>query len=319
MAGLLAVALTASLTAGCTTSDGSRDDGRGQEQPASPGERASESLANGESVLAVKLDNARAALPHTGLNAADIVYVEEVEGGLSRLMAVYAQKLPRAVGPVRSARETDLELLRQFDRPMLAYSGAQGKLKPLIDKAPLQARPAPAGKTSGTYFRWSKRPSPHNLYLRPKRLMPTAPGTDVLTTGFLFGAAPPGGKARASQTVRYPAARFTFTWSRSQDRWLVAMDGKAARTTDGKRVTAGTVIVQYVKVRPSAFHDALGNNTPYTETVGSGKARVLRDGLAYDVQWKRPRASAGTTFTTAAGKPMRFQHGQVWVVLAKAP
>jgi hypothetical protein len=118
--------------------------------------------------------------------------------------------------------------------------------------------------------------------------------------------------------VRYDAANFTFTWSGSQDRWLVGMDGKAARTTDGKRVTAGTVVVQYVKVRRSAFHDALGNNTPYTETVGSGKARVLRDGRSYSATWKRPRATDGTTFRTAAGRPMNFQHGQVWVVFAPA-
>ncbi|KUM78102.1 DUF3048 domain-containing protein [Streptomyces curacoi] len=316
MAGLLAAVLAASLAAGCTTPDGARDDGRGQEQPSSPGERESESRKNGASPLVVKIDNVRAARPHTGLNAADIVYVEEVEGGLSRLMAVYAQKLPKVVGPVRSARESDLELLRQFDRPTLAFSGAQSKLMPLINKAPLRAEPP--GKASDAYFRGSKRPSPHNLYLRPHKLMPSAPGTDALTTGFRFGAAPAGGKAETSRTVRYKLARFTFTWSGSHDRWLVAMDGKAAKTTDGKRVTAGTVVVQDVKVRRSTFHDALGSNTPYTQTVGSGKAKVLRDGRSYDVNWERPKATDGTRFTTRDGKPMNFQHGQVWVVFAKA-
>lgn len=316
MAALLAAALTASLASACTTSGGPRDDGRGQEHPSSPREHESEGRWNDASPLVVKIDNVRAARPHTGLNAADIVYVEEVEAGLSRLMAVYAQKLPKVVGPVRSARESDLELLRQFYRPALAFSGAQGKLMPLINRAPLQAKPPE--KAAGAYFRDGKRPSPHNLYLRPHKLMPSAPGTDALTTGFRFGAAPAGGKAEASRTVRYKLAKFTFTWSGSQDRWLVSMDGKAARTTDGKRVTAGTVVVQYVKVRRSAFHDALGHNTPYTETVGSGRAKVLRDGRAYDVNWKRPKATSGTTFTTRHGKPMNFQHGQVWVVFAKA-
>ena len=320
MAAVLAAVLAASLAAGCTTSDdggrdGTRDDGRGQEQPPAPS--GSKSREDRESILAVKIDNVRAARPHTGLNEADIVYVEQVEGGLSRLMAVYAQKVPKVIGPVRSARESDLELLRQFDRPILAFSGAQSKLLPLIDKAPLQAEPP--GKGSSAYFRSKDRRSPHNLYLRPRQLMPVAPGTNVLTTGFLFGAAPSGGKATASRTVRFEAARYTFTWSRSQDRWLVAMDGKAAVTTDKKRVTAGTVIVQYVKVRESPFHDSTGKHTPYTHTVGSGKATVLRDGLAYDgVNWKRPKASGGTTFTTRDGKPMKFQHGQVWVVLAPA-
>ncbi|MFE7275480.1 DUF3048 domain-containing protein [Streptomyces sp. NPDC057623] len=319
MAGLLAAALTASLAAGCTTSDGRRDDGRGKTPAPSSSNQSgdrNESRADSPSVLAVKIDNARAARSHTGLNAADVVYVEEVEGGLSRLMAVYATKLPESIGPVRSARESDLELLRQFNRPTLAFSGAQGKLLPLIDKAPLQA--VPPEKAAGAYFRGKYRPSPHNLYLRPHRLMASAPGAQALTTGFRFGAAPAGGKATTSQTVRYFAARHTFTWSESRHRWLVAMDGKAAETTDGKPVAAGTVVVQYVKVRKSTFHDSLGKNTPYTETVGSGKARVLRDGRAYDVDWKRPKATDGTTFTTNDGKPVNFQHGQVWVVFANA-
>ncbi|TXS54541.1 DUF3048 domain-containing protein [Streptomyces sp. uw30] len=313
MTGLLAAVMAAALAAGCTTSDGARDDGRGQGRSSAPGD--GESRAKG-AVLAVKIDNSRAARPHTGLNEADIVYVEQVEGGLSRLMAVYAQKLPKVVGPVRSARETDLELLRQFDRPVLAFSGAQGKLLPLIDKAPLQA--APPEKAQDAYFRGNFRPAPHNLYLRPQRLMATAPGTSVLTTGFRFGAAPAGGKTTAVQSVRFKAAQYSFTWSKSRDRWMVGMDGKAAATTDGKRVMAGTVVVQYVKVRKSPFHDKLGNYTPYTETVGSGKARVLRDGRAYDVRWKRPKAADGTTFTTSNGKRMKFQHGQVWVVFATA-
>lgn len=318
MAGLVAAALTASLAAGCTMSGGPRDDGRGRTHPPSSSNEsggANESRANAASVLAVKIDNARAARPHTGLDAADVVYVEQVEGGLSRLMAVYATKLPKTVGPVRSARESDLELLRQFDRPTLAFSGAQGKLLPLIDKAPLQA--VPPGKAADAYIRSKHRPSPHNLYLRPQRLMASAPGAHALTTGFRFGAAPAGGKATTSQTVRYEAAQYTFTWSESRHRWLVAMDGKAA-TTDGKRVAAGTVVLQYVKVRKSTFHDSLGKNTPYTETVGSGKARVLRDGRAYDVNWKRPKATDGTTFTTKGGKRVNFEHGQVWVVYANA-
>jgi hypothetical protein len=89
-------------------------------------------------------------------------------------------------------------------------------------------------------------------------------------------------------------------------------------TTDGKRVAPATVVVQYVKVRDSKYHDVLGNNTPYTETVGSGTAKVLRDGKVFDADWKRPTATDGTDFTTADGSPMNFAKGQVWVVFAKA-
>ncbi|WP_416977312.1 DUF3048 domain-containing protein [Streptomyces sp. T028] len=312
-AALLAAALALSLAAGCTTTR-SPDDGRstsGRPSGVSP-----PATALG-SVLAVKIDNAGAARPQTGVDAADLVYVEQVEGGLSRLMAVYASRLPQAVGPVRSARESDLELLGQFRRPVLAFSGAQSKLLPLIDRAPLDA--VTPGDASGAYFRGPGRAAPHNLYLRPDRLLPSAPGPTALTTGFRYGPAPSGGRAQASHTVRYPAARFTFTWSADRARWLVSMDGTPTVTADGQRVAPATVVVQHVKVRRSAFGDFLGNNTPYTETVGSGTAEVLRDGRVYDVRWKRATVRDGTDFTTGDGNPVDFARGQVWVVFAKAP
>lgn len=310
---LLAALTTAALLAGCTVT-GPDDDGRG----GGDGRRDDGASAPPVgSVLAVKIDNVSAARPQTGLDAADIVYAEQVEGGLSRLMAVYATKFPEAVGPVRSARESDLELLRQFDEPTLAFSGAQGKLLPLIDRAPLHAETP--GDADGAYFRGDEKPVPHNLYLRPDDLIDSPPGPDALTTGFRYGPAPSGGTPEDSRTVRYPAARFTFTWSEDRERWLVSMDETPTITTDDVRVAPATVIVQQATIRASRFHDYLGNNTPYTETVGSGRAEVLRDGKAFDAHWERKSATDGTTFTTVEGKPMNFAEGQVWVVYTGAP
>ncbi|MEV6027018.1 DUF3048 domain-containing protein [Streptomyces sp. NPDC052036] len=306
-AALLAVAITVGPVAGCTGGGAPR--GHGQDGGRSP------SPASSGPVLAVKIDNVAAARPQTGLDQADLVYAEQVEAGLSRLMAVFATKLPTVVGPVRSARESDLELLRQFHGPTLAFSGAQHKLLPLIGKAPLT--PAPPDRNSDAYFRDPHKAAPHNLYLRPQRLMRSAPGAAALTTGFRFGAAPAGGTPETTHTVRFPSSRFTFTWSVERSRWLVAMDGTPTVTTDGTRVAPATVVVQSVRVRTSGLHDVLGNNSPYTETVGSGKAQVLRDGKVFDVQWRRASAADGTRFTTADGTPMNFAQGQVWVVLAK--
>jgi hypothetical protein len=78
------------------------------------------------------------------------------------------------------------------------------------------------------------------------------------------------------------------------------------------------VVVQYVKVRDSAFGDFRGSNSPYTETVGSGKAEVLRDGRVFEGGWKRATATDGTAFTTNDGTPVNFARGQVWVVFARA-
>ncbi|MER5915039.1 DUF3048 domain-containing protein [Streptomyces sp. NPDC001982] len=314
-AAALAAAITTVLAAGCTTTHRPVDDGRGNHQAPTP-TRSQETPRSTGPVLAVKIDNVGAARPQTGLNAADVVYAEQVEGGLSRLMAVYATKLPKSVGPVRSARESDLELLRQFHDPTLAFSGAQRKLLPLIDKAPLT--PETPGEGSDAFYRGTDKPAPHNLYLRPDRLLPDPPGAAALTTGFHYGPAPSGGRTETTRTVRYPSARFTFTWSADRSRWLVSMDGTPAETSDGKRIAPATVVVQYVKIHESAYHDVLGNNTPYTETVGSGKAEVLRNGKVFDATWNRQEATDGTEFTGTDGTPVNFAKGQVWVVFARA-
>ncbi|OLZ70547.1 hypothetical protein AV521_14710 [Streptomyces sp. IMTB 2501] len=313
---VLAASLAVSLTAGCGHPD--QDDNRAPQHSATPAAppAPAPSVAAVGSPLAVKIDNVPAARPQSGLGTADVVYAEQVEGGLSRLMAVYGTRLPQTVGPVRSARESDLELLGQFHRPMLAFSGAQRKLLPLIDNAPL--RPEPAAEDPSAYFRAAGKAAPHNLYLHPAKLLPSAPGKSALTTGFSYGPAPSGGTPTASRTVRYPAARFTFTWSAGQHRWLVDMDGTPMTTDGGARVAPATVVVQHVRIHDSRYHDVLGNPTPYTETVGSGKAEVLRDGRSFAASWSRPTATDGTTFRATNGGRMNFADGQVWVVFAPA-
>ena len=280
-------------------------------------------VAPGRPVLGVKVDNVREARPPTGLTSADVVYVEPVEGGLSRLLAVFSSRLPKSVGPVRSARESDLELLRQFGHPALAFSGANRKVLRLIRAAPVtEVSPDTAG---GAYSRSRSRAAPHNLFANPAELLERARGvTAARDVGFRFGPLPAGGVPTASQTVRYPAATTSFRWRGG--RWQVAMDGRPATTTDvgvggGEKdqrpqLAASTVVIQYVTVGASRFHDTLGNVSPYAHTVGSGTAVVLRDGVAIHGRWSRPSATAGTTFTTDAGAPLTFARGQVWVVLA---
>ncbi|MBD0710188.1 MULTISPECIES: DUF3048 domain-containing protein [unclassified Streptomyces] len=266
-------------------------------------------------VLAVKIDNAAAARPHTGLGAADLVYVEQVEGGATRIMAVYSSRLPDRVGPVRSARESDIELLAQFDHPALAYSGSQTALKPLLEAAPLEA--LPQATAPGAYVRGDTRPAPHNLYLLPARALAAAPDAGpAKDIGFRFGPTPGGGTPVNERTVRYPAARYTFTWSAPDRAWRVAMDGAPARSTDSGPLKPSTIVIQHVDIRASRFHDFLGSVSPYTVSVGGGTALVLRDGRAYEARWSRPAAASGTTFTTPTGTPLTFAAGQIWVLLA---
>jgi hypothetical protein len=265
-------------------------------------------------VLAVKVDNFGLARPQTGLTHADIVYVLPVEGGLSRFLAVFSSDYPPVIGPVRSAREADLELLRQFGRPAFAYSGATAALLPYIHRT---ARIVDLydGITSG-YYRDNSRTAPYNLYAHTRQLLRQAPqASKARDIGFRFGPPPPGGKAARSASVSYPAASFRFTWSAAKSRWLVSMDGSRAVATDGGRLSPATVVIQYTTVRTSRFLE-YGKPPPYAESTGSGTALVLRDGKAWTTHWSRPEANGGTTFTTASGQRMTFAPGQVWVVLA---
>jgi hypothetical protein len=265
-------------------------------------------------VLAVKIDNIVLARPSTGLTHADIIYALPVEGGLSRLMAIFSSRVPQVVGPVRSAREDDMELLRQFGRPAFAYSGATPTLLPFIHRH-AKIVDLYAG-IAGGYYRDFNRAAPYNLYAHARQLVAEAHGASLATNiGFRFGPPPPGGKPTHSKSVSYPQASFGFTWSAAKGRWLVTMDGSPAATTDGGRLSAATVVIQYTTVRTSVFKE-YGFRPPYAESVGSGRAVVLRDGKAWNVRWSRPNKFTGTTFTTASGQPMTFATGQVWVILA---
>ncbi len=268
-------------------------------------------------VLAVKIDNTHSAKPQLGLRSADIVYVEQVEGGLSRVMAVFSSKLPPRVGPVRSARISDLHLLPQFGKPAFAYSGVQGKMLPYVAKAPLIDVSQDKGGTG--YVRAGSNLAPYNLYGSPHRLLGRAKGAGKAgDIGFRFGPAPKGGKPVKSFTARYPAASFAFHWSAKEKRWLVTQDGRHDTAAEGGRLGGQTIVIQRAKTTRSQFHDFLGNYTPLVQTVGSGAATVLRDGKAYDAHWSRPSERKGTTFTTASGAPMTFATGQVWIVLVNA-
>src|SRR5215831_16778907 len=309
---VLAVVLLAGLVTGAYIA--LRHDGQAR-GAAAPSPSATGPVRSLNRVLAVKIDNIVNARPQTGLNHADIVYVLPVEGGLSRFLAIFSSDYPPVIGPVRSAREDDLPLLRQFGRPAFAYSGATAALLPYIHN---HARIVNlyAGTTRG-YYRDLSRVAPYNLYAHTRQLLAQAPGASKAhDIGFRFGPPPAGGKVTRSVSVSYPAASFRFTWSAAKRRWLVTMDGTPAFTSAGARLSAATVVIQHTTVRTSRFKE-YGFRPPYAESVGSGTTLVLRDGMAWSGHWSRPTANGGTTFTTASEQPMTFARGQVWVVVTR--
>lgn len=272
----------------------------------------------GRPVLVVKYDNTRYAQPHTGLRSADLVYVEEVEWGLTRLAAVFATTQPEAVGPVRSARISDIELLAQFGHPAFAYSGSQHKLRPVLARAPLYDVSQDQGPKG--WFRHRSRPAPYNLFGRTSALLARAPeASGAADIGFVFsGTAPVGGRAVRTAVVPYPDSQAKFVWNAQAGLFDVWLNKRPARATEGGIQHASTVVIQFVRQTDSGYGDRYGGRTPLLRTVGTGKAWVLRDGRAWPVTWSRPDATTGTVFTGADGEVVPFSPGQVWVVLVNS-
>lgn len=263
-------------------------------------------------VLAVKLDNVSAARPQTGLSTAETIYVEPIEGGATRLVALFTRTRPEIVGPVRSFRETDAALLAQYGKPVVAYSGAAPELDPVLRDATLV--PASPFDFPNAYFRDSGRRMPHNLYVRPARL----PGAEPYRAqpALDFGSAPAGGAADSRHRVDYDAAIYEFSWSPEQGRWLVRLNGSPVVSTESGRLAAASVVVQRVKIVPGReIVDVVGNPSPVAVTVGSGPATVLRDGKRFDGTWSRPSATDPTRFATEDGTDLPLAEGPVWILL----
>jgi hypothetical protein len=263
-------------------------------------------------VLAVKIDNTRPAHPQVGLRVADVVYVEQVEGGLTRLAAVYSSELPKRVGPVRSARSTDIELLRQYGTVALAYAGAQRGVQRLLRRSSLKLLSFNDGRG---FSRSPERPGPYDVIGDTAQLMRRAGNVDSpKAVGYEFGDAPAGGRPAARFEARFPSAQIGGAWSAKRKQWLLSMDGRKDMAAEGGQLGANTFVVQFVTIRPSRFRDVNGANSPHTTTVGSGRAMIFRDGQVYEGRWSRAKASDPTAYTID-GQPAVFAPGTIWVAL----
>jgi hypothetical protein len=268
-------------------------------------------------VYAVKIDNTHSGHPQLGLRQADVVYIEQVEGGATRLAAIYSSKYPRHVGPVRSARITDIELLRQYGRVGLFFSGAQRKLLDNLSRSAL--RLASNDASGYGYYRSGARPAPYNVIGRfhtlRKRVHHVSRPRRV---GYSFGPRPMRGHRVRHVKISYPFTRVDGYWSPKHGRWLLSMDGAKDNDGNGYRLGPTTLVVQRVNISASVFHDVLGNNTPRSHTLGKGRAMYFRDGRVFYGTWSRSKRWEPTRYWFGHGKHrhrMSFAAGQLWIAL----
>jgi hypothetical protein len=270
-------------------------------------------------ILVVKVDDTPQAHPQIGIDLADVVYIEQVEGGLTRLATVFSSVIPTRIGPVRSARISDIDLLAQYGHVAFAYSGAQTKLFPVIAAANLENLGAQR-ESQVLYTRDPLRIAPVDLVLRADLLMAKLIQQNVAiasakSPGWNFGAAPVGGKSIISVAMKWPANIYSATWSSGESRWLMFHAGTADFADSGKQLGPTTFVIQMVTITPSIYHDKFGGVTPFSATVGQGTGYILRDGKVFDGLWNRVDATSGTTWTSTDGTPILFAPGQVWVAL----
>ena len=276
-------------------------------------------------ILVVKIDDTNAAHPQIGVESADVVYVEQVEGGLTRLAAIYTSKLPPLIGPIRSARISDIELLAQFGRVGFAYSGAQSKMRPVIAAANLENLSAERNPPS-IYGKDPDRPGPVDMILKPDLLLERANANPKIrietatASVFPFGDAPKGETNTAVAKVKWPSAKYELRWDSTNEKWLIYFNEKPNMAANGEHLYADTAIIQIVSITPSIYGDKFGEITPFSKTIGSGKAVMLRDGFSYQIRWQRNLESDVTTWMSEDGGVANFKPGRTWIFLTdKAP
>jgi hypothetical protein len=272
----------------------------------------------------VKIDDTTAAHPQIGVEDADVVYVEQVEAGLTRLAAVYNSKLPPLIGPIRSARISDIELLAQFGRIGFAYSGAQSKMRPVIAAANLENLSAERNPPS-IYGKDPNRPGPVDMILKPDLLLERANSNpkikiDTPTVSvFPFGKAPKGETTTATVKVKWPSAKYELRWDAQVEKWLIYFNEKPKLAASGEHLFADTAIIQLVSITPSIYGDKFGEITPFSKTTGSGKAVMLRDGFSFQINWQRDSEVNLTTWKTIDGETANFKPGRTWIFLTDQP
>ena len=270
-------------------------------------------------VLAVKIDDTNPAHPQIGIEDADVVYIEQVESGLTRLMAIFSSRIPQRVGPVRSARISDIDILSQYGNVAFAYSGAQSKLLPIISQANLLD--LGAQRQSPTIYTTDRaRNQPYAMVLRADLLMARVVEKEYAidsarNVGFIFGDEPKDGLVTDEVVIDWPSATYKATWSSPEERWFLSHNGKINSAESGLILGPTTLVIQIVSITPSEFGDKFGGVTPFSETIGKGKAFVLRNGKRFAGTWNRSDANSGTTFSLANGEQIKFAPGQVWVAL----
>lgn len=269
-------------------------------------------------VVAVKIDDTGNGRPQVGIDKADVVYIEQVEGGLTRLLAVFNSTLP-TVEAVRSTRPSDPELVGSYGH--IAYVASGGAYNPLkiLDGTKLKTSINDRGGPG--FIRDGGRPIPYNLRADLGVIAKKLKAPHAQDVGFAWSYSKDQLKGRPGGLYVRTVVGSTsvgFDFNPKSQRYNRLIGGVAQRTANGTPITASNVVVQYCDVEPYYKNrDVNGSPAQFTHTIGKGKAVLFRNGKRVNGLWSRKHYTGGTAFTDVHGKKLLFRPGNVWVVLVK--
>jgi hypothetical protein len=266
--------------------------------------------------LVVKIDNHPQARPQFGLNAADIVYEENVEG-LTRFAAVFHSTDAERVGPIRSARTQDVSLLGSLNKPLFAWSGGNaGTTAALRESDLVDVGPYAVG--GSVYYRDQREDESleHTLYSGTDRLWRQAPdGLSPPPPHFEYRS--PGeavrGEASSGVAIAMDGVDVTWRWDGASGLYLRSQNGREHQDATLGQVSAANVVVLEVDYRPSPADE----KSPEAQTVGQGAAWVHTGGELVRGSWQRVDRSDVFTLVDVAGRSIRLTPGRTWVELAR--
>jgi hypothetical protein len=274
--------------------------------------------------VVVKIDNVDAARPQTGINQADVVYEEMVEGGLTRLAAIYQSDYPTLVGPVRSGRLTDAGIADDLNHPVLAYSGTNAIFLPILQSQPVTGI---NGENHPALFPQNGNlPVPHNTFTNVEALsgLSTTHAPPPALFSYLVSGTRFGGRGVIPARhigITFPSVQVTWDYNTRVRGWLRGQDGTEDVDSAHQQVEAANVVVMFVTYMTSGIASGEGvAPTPIPEGVltGSGQAWFLSAGKLLKGTWSRPSLTSVARYRSLSGAPIRLTRGRTWVELVPA-
>lgn len=264
--------------------------------------------------LAAKIDNVGCAhRTQSGLNVADIVFEEIVEGRVTRFAAVFHSQPSNPVGPIRSGRSQDVDMLGGLNRPLLAWSGGNPGVNRFIGDSDLID--LSAQNHAGGYFRSRGCGSPHNLFNNADDLWAQTP-PEAGRPGPLFEYLEPGeaplGVDAAFVDVHVGTIPVRWDWDPATGTYLRTESGRAHNLGDGSRVTTNNVVVIVNEYRPTPWNA----KSPEAISVGGGEAIVFTGGKVITGTWARPDRLSPYTLVATDGAPIELTPGRTFVEMA---